>query len=92
MYAENWVYAPAIQKERELIEKTGAQTVILVRIMLCKHMLLMKKNSGIFMLLRRQKPNRDGLQFLQMRDGLTDISRTQGRRNSNYVSLIEVNL
>ena len=25
MYAENWVYAPAIQKERELIEKTGAQ-------------------------------------------------------------------
>lgn len=27
MYAENWVYAPAIQKERELIEKTGAQIV-----------------------------------------------------------------
>jgi predicted dehydrogenase len=25
MYAENWVYAPAIQKEREIIEKTGAQ-------------------------------------------------------------------
>lgn len=25
MYAENWVYAPAIQKEKELIEKTGAQ-------------------------------------------------------------------
>lgn len=25
MYAENWIYAPAIQKERELIEKTGAQ-------------------------------------------------------------------
>ncbi|QNA46707.1 Gfo/Idh/MocA family protein [Lacibacter sediminis] len=25
MYAENWVYAPAIQKERELIEKTDAQ-------------------------------------------------------------------
>jgi len=25
MYAENWVYAPAIQKERELIEKSGAQ-------------------------------------------------------------------
>jgi predicted dehydrogenase len=24
-YAENWIYAPAIQKERELIEKTGAQ-------------------------------------------------------------------
>ncbi len=25
MYAENWVYAPAIQKERDIIEKTGAQ-------------------------------------------------------------------
>ena len=25
MYAENWVYAPAIQKEREIIEKTSAQ-------------------------------------------------------------------
>jgi len=25
LYAENWVYAPAIQKEREMIEKTGAQ-------------------------------------------------------------------
>lgn len=25
MYAENWVYAPPIQKEREIIEKTGAQ-------------------------------------------------------------------
>lgn len=25
MYAENWVYAPSVQKERELIEKTGAQ-------------------------------------------------------------------
>jgi len=25
MYAENWIYAPAVQKERELIEKTGAQ-------------------------------------------------------------------
>ena len=24
-YAENWVYAPGIQKEREIIEKTGAQ-------------------------------------------------------------------
>jgi len=24
-YAENWVYAPAIQKEREIITKTGAQ-------------------------------------------------------------------
>ncbi len=27
MYAENWVYAPAIQKEREVIEKTGAQVL-----------------------------------------------------------------
>ncbi|MGV3530585.1 MAG: Gfo/Idh/MocA family protein [Flavisolibacter sp.] len=25
MYAENWIYAPAIQKERELLEKTKAQ-------------------------------------------------------------------
>lgn len=25
MYAENWVYAPSIQKEREVLEKTGAQ-------------------------------------------------------------------
>jgi predicted dehydrogenase len=25
LYAENWVYAPAIQKEREIIEKTDAQ-------------------------------------------------------------------
>lgn len=25
MYAENWVYAPSIQKEREIVEKTGAQ-------------------------------------------------------------------
>lgn len=25
MYAENWVYAPAIQKEREVLQKTGAQ-------------------------------------------------------------------
>lgn len=24
-YAENWVYMPAVQKEREIIEKTGAQ-------------------------------------------------------------------
>jgi predicted dehydrogenase len=24
-YAENWVYAPAVQKEREIVEKTGAQ-------------------------------------------------------------------
>lgn len=27
LYAENWVYAPAIQKEREILEKTGAQVV-----------------------------------------------------------------
>ncbi len=26
-YAENWVYAPGIQKEREIIEKTGAQVL-----------------------------------------------------------------
>jgi predicted dehydrogenase len=25
LYAENWVYAPSIRKEREIIEKTGAQ-------------------------------------------------------------------
>jgi len=25
MYAENWVYAPSIQKEREVLEKTGGQ-------------------------------------------------------------------
>jgi len=25
MYAENWVYAPSIQKEREILQKTGAQ-------------------------------------------------------------------
>jgi predicted dehydrogenase len=25
MYAENWVYAPAVQKEREMLEKTKAQ-------------------------------------------------------------------
>ncbi len=25
LYAENWVYAPSIQKEREIIQKTGAQ-------------------------------------------------------------------
>ncbi|MFP4057544.1 MAG: Gfo/Idh/MocA family protein [Candidatus Brocadiia bacterium] len=25
LYAENWVHAPAIQREREIIEKTGAQ-------------------------------------------------------------------
>ena len=27
MYAENWVYAPAIQMERELLQKTGAQII-----------------------------------------------------------------
>lgn len=27
LYAENWVYAPAIQKEREIIEKTKAQVL-----------------------------------------------------------------
>jgi len=27
LYAENWVYAPTIQKEREIIEKTGAQVL-----------------------------------------------------------------
>lgn len=25
LYAENWIYAPAVQKERELLAKTGAQ-------------------------------------------------------------------
>jgi predicted dehydrogenase len=25
MYAENWVYAPSVQKEREILEKTGGQ-------------------------------------------------------------------
>jgi len=25
LYAENWVYAPSIQKEKEILEKTGAQ-------------------------------------------------------------------
>ncbi len=27
LYAENWIYAPAVQKERELIEKTKAQVL-----------------------------------------------------------------
>ncbi|MXV17659.1 Gfo/Idh/MocA family protein [Hufsiella ginkgonis] len=27
MYAENWIYAPAIQKEREILQKTGAQVL-----------------------------------------------------------------
>ncbi|MHC4516944.1 MAG: Gfo/Idh/MocA family protein, partial [Planctomycetota bacterium] len=27
LYAENWVYAPSIQKEREILKKTGAQIV-----------------------------------------------------------------
>jgi predicted dehydrogenase len=26
-YAENWIYAPGIQKEREIIEKTGSQII-----------------------------------------------------------------
>ena len=30
MYAENWIYAPAIQKEREIIEKSGAQILRMV--------------------------------------------------------------
>jgi predicted dehydrogenase len=25
LYAENWVYAPSVQKEREIVQKTGAQ-------------------------------------------------------------------
>ena len=25
LYAENWVYAPSVQKEREILQKTGAQ-------------------------------------------------------------------
>lgn len=29
-YAENWVYAPAVQKEREVIEKTDAQLLWLI--------------------------------------------------------------
>ena len=27
LYAENWVYAPTVQKEREILEKTGAQVL-----------------------------------------------------------------
>ena len=27
LYAENWVYAPAVQKEREIVEKTNAQVL-----------------------------------------------------------------
>jgi predicted dehydrogenase len=27
LYAENWVYAPSIQKEKEIIQKTGAQLI-----------------------------------------------------------------
>ena len=27
LYAENWVYAPSIQKEREILEKTGGQVL-----------------------------------------------------------------
>jgi predicted dehydrogenase len=29
-YAENWIYAPAVQKEREIIEKTDAQVLWMV--------------------------------------------------------------
>jgi predicted dehydrogenase len=29
-YAENWVYAPAIQKEREIVEKSGAQILWMI--------------------------------------------------------------
>ena len=29
-YAENWVYAPAIQKERDILEKTGAQILWMI--------------------------------------------------------------
>ncbi len=29
LYAENWVYAPAIQKEREILEKTGSQILFI---------------------------------------------------------------
>lgn len=27
MYAENWIYAPSIQKERDILERTGAQVI-----------------------------------------------------------------
>ena len=27
MYAENWVYAPAVQKQKEVLQKTGAQII-----------------------------------------------------------------
>ncbi|MCC8152978.1 MAG: Gfo/Idh/MocA family oxidoreductase, partial [Tannerellaceae bacterium] len=30
MYAENWIYAPAIQKEREIIEKSGSQILWMI--------------------------------------------------------------
>jgi predicted dehydrogenase len=29
-YAENWIYAPSVQKEREIVEKTGAQILWLL--------------------------------------------------------------
>ena len=29
-YAENWVYAPAVQKEREIVVKTGAQILRMI--------------------------------------------------------------
>ncbi len=30
MYAENWIYAPAVQKEKEIIEKSGGQILRMV--------------------------------------------------------------
>lgn len=30
MYAENWIYAPSIQKEREILQKTGGQILWIV--------------------------------------------------------------
>ena len=29
-YAENWIYAPAVQKEREIVEKSGAQILWII--------------------------------------------------------------
>lgn len=29
-YAENWVYAPAVQKEREILEKSGGYILWLI--------------------------------------------------------------
>ncbi len=30
LYAENWIYAPSIHKEREIVEKTGAQILWMI--------------------------------------------------------------